>query len=100
MTDYENIEKREIAHELMLEFLDNLPEEIENAHCVNAVKTDNGHCIEIARNIAGDKYIYLGVLFGMGFCWVQIEGYRFNFNLFSEDIEKVITTFEDYMFFE
>lgn len=92
---------RATAHELMIEFIDDLSEHIENAHLINAVKTSSGsHCIEIARNIGADKYIYLGVLFDMGFCWVTIEGYQFHFNLFSEDVEKVITAFEDYGFFE
>lgn len=92
---------RETAYALMLEFIDDLPEHIENAHLMNAVKTpSDSHCIEIARNIGADKYIYMGVLFDMGFCWVTIGGSMNQFNLCSDEVEKIISAFEEYGFFD
>ena len=92
---------RATAHALMLEFIDDLAEHIENAHLINAIKTPSGsHCIEIARNISADKYIYMGVLFDMGFCWVTIGGSMNQFNLCSDEVEKIISAFEDYGLFE
>ena len=92
---------RETAHALMIEFIDNLSEHIENAHLINAVKTSSGsHCIEIARNISADAYVYMGVLFDMGFCWVTIGGSTNQFNLCSDEVEKIIGTFEEYGLFE
>ena len=91
----------ETALKIKNDFIDNLSEHIENTHLINAVESDAGACLEIARNYSADVYIYLCVVFDVtGFIQVNIQGKKYTFDLYSEEIENIISDFQNYGYLE